>query len=217
MGDNNSPLFFFRVSQLAHFRFCPKRSHIEIFGHPEWKKYQDGNKPMKRGIELHEEYSAPYKTWDRRLLRYQLETEAGPIFSKQVDDIVIRGVYDDLRVLHNFNTGAKLVSFIELKTTSRIMMRAEVEAAIFQLQLYVWIMRDLIKPPWTLHSRHYLEIIDQHTNRLIRRIMVCEDPDIEEKIQYIVRAFKGLEKIERTDTRRCRFLPAPDKGQVRMV
>ncbi len=168
---------------------------------------------MKRGIELHEEYSAPYKTWDRRLLRYQLETEAGPIFSKQVDDIVIRGVYDDLRVLHNLNTGAKLVSFIELKTTSRIMMRAEVEAAIFQLQLYVWMMKDHVKPPWTLHERHYLEIIDQHTNRLIKRIVVYEDKVIEDKIRYIVRAFKGLEKIERTDTRRCYFCPRPIKAK----
>jgi hypothetical protein len=168
---------------------------------------------MQRGIELHEEYSAPYKTWDRRLLRYQLLTEAGPIFSKQVDDIVVRGVYDDLRVLKDSRTDAKLVSFIELKTTSRWMMRAEIEAAIFQLQLYIWIMRDLIKPPWMLHSRHYLEIIDQHTNRLIKRIVVYEDKVIEDKIRYIMRAFQGLEKIERADKRRCYFCPRPIKAK----
>jgi hypothetical protein len=168
---------------------------------------------MQRGIELHEEYSAPYKTWDRRLLRYQLQTGAGPIFSKQVDDIVVRGIYDDLRVLRDSRTDAKLVSFIELKTTSRWMMRVEIDAAIFQLQLYVWIMKDLIKPPWMLHSRHYLEIINQKTNHLINRIVVQEDPDIEGKIRYIVRVFKGLEKIERTDKRRCQFCPRPIKAK----
>lgn len=166
---------------------------------------------MRRGIELHEEYSTPYKSWDRRLLRYQLETEAGPVFRKQVDNIVVRGVYDDLRVLQDLRAARKLVSFIELKTTSRMMLRAEIEAAIFQLQLYIWIMKDLIKPPWVLHERHYLEIINQHTNRLVKRIVVFEDPGIEDKIRYIVRAFKGLEKIERTDKRRCYFCPRPIK------
>jgi len=196
---------------LAHFRFCPNRAHIEIFERPDWKKYQDGNKPMKRGIELHEAYSAPYKSWDRRLLRYQLEIEAGPVFQKQLDNIVIRGVYDDLRVLRDSRTDAKLVSFVELKTTSRIMMRAEIETAIFQLQLYIWIMRDLIKPPWVLHARHYLEIIDQRTNRLIKRIVVYEDKVIEDKIRYIVRTFQGLERIESSSKPPCHFCPRPIK------
>jgi len=205
-----STTFFFRVSQLAHFSFCPKRAKIEIFEHPDWGPYQAKHKDMAKGSEMHAEYSAPYKSWDRRLLRYQLDCEGGPIFHKQVDNITIRGQYDDLRILSNNRDHKKLVSFVELKTTRKgFLFPSELESAIFQLQIYVWLMKDLIKEPYVLHKRHYLEIISQQTGQLIKRIPVYEDPDIEDKIRFILRVFMGLEEVKRPPRHCCKHCPRP--------
>lgn len=168
------------------------------------------NKDMRKGTEMHAEYSAAYKSWDRRLVRYQLDCAGGPNFHKQVDDIVVRGKYDDLRVLVDLRNQHKLVSFVELKTTRKgFLFPSELEAAVFQLQLYIWLLKDLIPEPYILHNRHYLEIISQQTGELIKRITVYEYPDIEDKIRFIMRVFCGMEKVKRPPRYCCKHCPRP--------
>lgn len=159
---------------------------------------------------MHAEYSVAYKSWDRRLVRYQLDCAGGPNFHKQVGDIMIKGKYDDLRVLDDKRNHHKVISFVELKTTRKgFLFPSELEAAIFQLQIYIWLLKDLIPEPYILHERHYLEIISQQDNKLIKRIMVKEDPNIEDKIKWILRVFMGLEKVKRPPRYCCKHCPRP--------
>jgi len=206
-------LYHFRVSTLSHFDFCCKRAKLELFNQVE--KGDGENKSMVKGTEMHWEFSVPYKSFDRRLLRYRLEQKYGRVFQKQVDNIVIRGSYDDLRVLFNRRTQTKWVTLIEVKTTNKPKMwYAEIKAAIFQLQLYIFLMKDAITGlGWNLHKRHWLEIYSQKDKRLIKRIMVEADPDIENKIRYIVRAFQGIAPWRYPEPYVCRICPRKVKDK----
>lgn len=167
---------------------------------------------MKKGTELHKEYSEPYKDWDRRLLRYQLSL-LGPTFSKQVDNIIIRGAYDDLKVTVDPVTKEKRVSFIEVKTTAKGYLTApELASAVFQLQLYVWLLKDHIKAPWVLDSKHYLEIYSQKDRTLLKRVEVLENITMEETIKEIIQVFKdGTGK--RPPPIACKWCPGPVKDK----
>ena len=174
------------------------------------KPYEgNGNESMQTGTKMHWQYSNPYKSFDRRLLRYQLETKYGRVFERKVDNILIRGSPDDYRVLFNPRTQEKFVSIIEVKTTNKPKMwYAEILAAQFQLELYLWIMHPYIeKLGWKIHSRNYLEIYSQKTKRLIKRIMVTEDKTIEERIRYIVRSFQGIEPTHYPPNYTCKICP----------
>lgn len=190
------------------FDFCPKRCKLEVFHQVE--KGDGENKSMQKGTEMHWEFSVPYKSFDRRLLRYQLEQKKiRGSFQKEFENLILRGTPDDYRVLFNARTQQKFVSIIEIKTTNKPrMFYAEVKAAIFQLQLYIWVMGDYLRQlGWQLHKRHYLEIYSQKTKRLIRRIMVEADPDIEFKVRYILRAFQGLEPWRYPEPYVCKICP----------
>ena len=203
----------FRCSQLAHWDFCPKRCKLEVFNQVE--KGDGDNKAMQKGTELHWEFSVPYKSFQRRLLRYQLLTKYGRVFERQIDNILIRGSPDDYRVLFNPRTQEKFVSICEIKTTSKNhMWYAEVKAATLQLQLYIWVMEGYIKAlGWQLHKRHYLEIYSQKDKRLLRRIMVEADPNIEFKIRHILRAFQGTEPWRYPESYVCKICPRPVKKE----
>lgn len=199
--------YYFRASKLSHFPICPKRSKLESWRYLPWEEVESRSGVLRKGNELHYIYSVPYKSWDRRLLREQLLRAYGLVFQKQTGNIVVRGTYDDLRVLSTRN--GKVVSLIELKTTSKKRLwQPEIESAMFQLQIYVWLMREAIEAlGWRLHSRHYLEIVSQKTGRLIERILVREDPQIEEKIKFILRVFQGLERAQVPPDWICRTCP----------
>lgn len=193
----------FRVSDIAQFFNCPLRSKLQAFDRIT-KPPQD-RKPMEVGKEMHVDYSRPYKDWDRRLLRYKL-SRIGKYYEREIDKNIIRGRPDDYRVLRVGTQSAKVVSIIEVKTTSKKnLFPNEKNVAIAQLELYCWLMEPILKKlGYQLHSRHYVEIYRQKDWRLIERIVVFikGSPSItEEMIRKIFRAYQGKE--------RARF-PPPD-------
>ena len=214
MSLSQPPSFsiYIRVSELSHYTLCPKRSRLEVYG-PREKYGEFSSKYVQKGNEMHKAYSTPYKSFDRQLLRYQLGQKYGKVFQRQVDNIILRGVYDDLRVLYNPRTGQKVVSVVEVKTTSRKMTSRkmstlEIESAEFQLRLYLWILKPLIEGlGWKMHTRHYVETYSQFDGKLIKRYLVREDPEMEETIRYIIRSWKGLEKVRIPHKSVCHMCP----------
>lgn len=198
---------FFRVSTLSHYCFCAKRCKLEMY--QKFSFYDQSNYGLKessisRGNKMHYQYSYPLKSFDRQLFMSQLPE----VLQAQVDNIVVRGKLDDVRVLFNPESQEKFVSIIEVKTTSkRYMWNVEVQSAVFQLQLYIWLVKKLMKSSWKLHKRHYIEVYSQHTGRLIKRVPVEEDQNIEDKIRYIVRAFQGLERVQIPHPSTCKLCP----------
>jgi CRISPR/Cas system-associated exonuclease Cas4 (RecB family) len=203
----SSPFFKFRVSTLSHYCFCAKRCKLETFQKFSFYNQSDycfNPSSISRGNRMHYQYSYPLKSFDRQLFLSQLPE----VLQGQVDNIIVRGKLDDVRVLFNPDSQERFVSIIELKTTSKPRMwNVEIESAIFQLQLYIWLVKKLMRPCWKLHKRHYLEIYSQRTGQLMKRIPVEEDPNIEDKIRYIVRAFQGLEKVQFPHRSTCRLCP----------
>jgi len=151
---------------------------------------------MVKGSKMHKKYSRPYKSFERRHFRYLLQHKfEGNCFTRTVEDIEVRGIPDDYRVLCHYSQGQimnKTVSIIEVKTTSRKRLWINEEAtAILQLQIYVWLMKpyfDILG--YELHPRHYLEIYSQKTGKLIKRITVKPLDYPEKKIRYIVESWK---------------------------
>lgn len=184
----------FRVSDLAWFVSCPNRSRLQALRKVGKPKY--GN-PLKIGKEMHWEYSCPYKSFDRRKVRYDLKYgRDDPAFTREVDGHVIAGVYDDLRVLSVYSRGKlvkKVVSFIEVKTTSRSSLWIDQEkVAIFQLQIYLWLLKPYLKKlGYELHSRHYVEAYSQRDGRMMKRIVVRENIYIPFIFKEMFKEWKG--------------------------
>lgn len=210
----------FKVSQFCHYAFCPKRCKIELFNQliNSW----DGqtNKAMVKGTEMHSSYNSWAKSFDRMQILYDLKYSAKLPYTRGFItpeySVQMRGLFDDIRVIRDTHSNEKLVSFVELKTTSKQRMwSCEVDSAILQLQIYLWIMRPYIERlGWQMHSRHYVEIFSQRSGRLIKRITVYEDPDMQERICYILRAFQGLEKVQfPSKSSVCRICPKYIKSE----
>lgn len=201
-------LYWFRVSQLAHFAFCWKRARIEIFNSPPFDA-SSTTSVMAKGTAMHADYSCPYKSFDRRLLRYQLEKKFGKVFQRQVDNIIIRGIPDDFKILWYVQRGVKYVSLEEVKTTmKKRMWISETDSAVFQLQLYIWLLRPYIEQlGWKVWKRHWVIVYSQRNGKIIRRIPVYEDPNIEDKIKWILRVFQGLEPIKYPPLFVCKSCP----------
>ena len=177
-------------------------------------------KAMVKGTEMHASYNSWAKSFDRLKVlydlkhKYQLPYTRGFITPEY--SIQIRGLFDDLRVIRDARSNEKFVSFIELKTISKKhMWIAEVNSAIFQLELYLWIMRPYIERlGYKLWKRHYVEIYSQRTGRLIKRIVVYEEPDMQKRIEHIIRSFQGLEKMQvPSKSSVCRICPRAIKSE----
>jgi hypothetical protein len=179
---------------------------MEIFHRTYGITSQYAVSAIKTGNRLHYLYSFPNKAFDRVLLRTKLNNR-NKEYKKQIDNIVVIGHYDDLRVLRYNN--AKFTSLVELKTTSkRYMWSIEIRAAIRQLQLYMWLMKEqLEKLGFPLWKRSYVEIYSQRSGRLMRRIPVEYDHNIEEWIRHVANCFRGLEKVAAPHKGICRFCP----------
>jgi len=209
LGINNTlqlPLFFFKVSSLCQFDFCPKRSKIELFKqYAPFKFNMKGKRPMAIGNRLHYLFSYPLKNFDRVYLKAKLGNNR--TFEKRVDNIVVRGRYDDLEVITIDNK--KYTILLEVKTTSKKYIATfEIKAAIRQLQLYMWLMKeDLEKFGFPLWENGLLEIYSQRNGELLRRIPVYYDLNIEDWIRYVVECFKGLKAIRPPDRKICKFCP----------
>lgn len=210
----SNPSFFyrFRVSQFSHYSICPKRCKLEVFNQVE--KAIGSNKWLVKGTEMHERYNSWAKSFDRMKVLYDLKYNFKRPYTKTIDNIQLRGQFDDLRVIRDTRSNQKYVSFVELKTTSKQRMwNVEVEAAVFQLQLYLTIMESYIKAlGYQMHKHHYLEIYSQQTGRLLKRIMVQADLNIDNRVRYILRAMLGLERWTYPPEYVCRLCPKSVKS-----
>lgn len=113
--------------------------------------------------------------------------------SRLTSNIVVKGVFDGLRIVHDYRTGEDLVSLVEFKTTMDYISETTMDMAEFQLQLYIWLVKPKIEQRGLrLHRRHYVEIIHRVTGELLKRFWVEEDPDIVEKIWLLVAEHDGI-------------------------
>jgi len=195
------------VSNLSHYYICPSRARIEGLNKVKNTK---STHAMKKGIQFHFEYQLPYKSLDRRILLYQLKYPR--IYERTIEDILVRGIFDDLRILIHYCEGRlsrKTVQIIELKTTSKDRLYTnETEAAIFQLQLYIWLLKPILEDlSYQLHDYHLLEVYSQKDGSLIKRIPVTEHDNIEEVILHIVNTWKGLEALAYPEEYMCKRCP----------
>ncbi len=208
----SSPFLYVKVSALAYASVCSRSSRIR--NESRFTRYGNlDNSPKKIGIEMHDTYSSYYKSFDRRYLRYQLIDRYGNVIERITRNIVVRGKFDDLRVLIKFPSLDKVVSIIEVKTTSRKdLYWYEKEASKFQLQIYIWILKPLIERlGYKLHSRHYVEIYSQSNKRLIERIPVYEEPDMDRIICNIIDSWYGLERSRYPPVDVCKKCPVKEK------
>jgi len=128
-------------------------------------------------------------------LAINLLATMGKFFSRFTSNILVKGVFDGLRVIHDYRTGEDLISLVEFKTTVDFVSKTTVEMASFQLQLYIWMIKPYIeKRGLRLNRRHYVEIIRRADGKLLERFWVEEDPDIEEKIWTLVAEHDGIAK-----------------------
>lgn len=212
LEQNNKPTFFIRISSLCHVEICSKRSKIETFNHKLARVPYSKESAIAKGKRLHKQYSYYLTDFDRTRVMSNLELyKVKGAFQKviEMDEcfVVIRGLYDDLRVLYyNCNT---FVSFIEVKTTGKkYMWSLELKAAIRQLQLYLWLLKELVEViGYSLWKRHYVEEFSQVTNELIKRFPVEEDPNIEDWIRNAVKQFLGLAPMKVASYQYCKICP----------
>jgi len=164
-----------------------------------------GKKPMAVGNRLHYLFSYPLRSFDRVYLRTKLGNNR--TFEKRVDNIVVRGRYDDLNVIIVDNK--KYTVLLEIKTTSKKYIATfEIKAAIRQLQLYMWLMKeDLEKLGFPLWENGYVEIYSQRNGELLRKIPVYCYDNIEDWIRYVVECFEGLRPVKPPDKKICKFCP----------
>ena len=198
--------------------FCGKRSKIEAFLNPKIVETNEKRHPIRTGNLFHWQYSFPYKSFDRVLCRSRLMKLVGSTssferttFQKQVDNIVVRGRIDDLRILRT--TQGKFSSLVEIKTTyKKYLWSREIEAAKQQLRLYLWILKDLLEAvKYPLWIRHYVEVYSQKTGYLIKRIPVEYNPNIEDWIRWALKVYQGLERMILPPFSYCRMCPHPVK------
>ena len=167
---------------------------------------KQSNKSMEKGNEMHWIldkgpnwiYKGPKRDWYQNVLRYKLWTQFGKVFEREFDGNLIVGIPDSYRILSIFDfkhvKQSKVVSIIEHKTTSRPWIQERM--AIFQLQLYIYVMEPYMKElGYELHKRHYVEIYNQQTGRLMKRICVEPYLYIEDKIKWILDQWRGLQPL----------------------
>jgi hypothetical protein len=182
------------------------RSKIECFtklGHIE----THGKGAIYEGTKLHKMYNHFYRDFDAVRVRSMLGGYKR-IFQKKIEpNIVVRGEFDNLRVIRYNNK--KYTILLEAKTTSKKYMWArEVQAATKQLQLYQWLLKEeLDKIGYPLWRRGYIEVFSQVDGKLIRRIPVEYDYDIENWIIEVVKQFQGLEKMDVPAYAYCKLCP----------
>lgn len=210
MSTPPSFLYFFRVSEFCKFDLCPKLAKIVCF-----KEYDYipsiTNKYMQKGTEIHEELhgnKVERRPFDEICLRYQLGIDELRVYEFQVDDWVLRGRCDDIRVIFNRKTQKKYVVLLETYTTSKDhVWELEAQVKISQLQYYIAMYKPMIESlGWTLWKRHYVEIRSQKDQHLMERIPVYEI-DVPEKIRLIKRTWNGEEPSKYPPKWYCKKCP----------
>lgn len=121
---------------------------------------------------------------------YKLKTQFTDVFQKDIDGCIhVRGKLDEVYVNDDGS-----ISVLEFKTTGKpYLTNAEIQAATFQLQMYVWMYKETFEGlGYKMNDSHYLLIYSQKDGHLMRTVVVQEDPEIETCIRYILNIFLGL-------------------------
>ena len=119
--------------------------------------------------------------------------ELDKFFSRFTGNILVKGVFDGLRVIHDARLSRDVVSLVEFKTVEQQASWTTIDMAAFQLQLYIWLLKPCIaRRGLTLHKRHYVEIVRRTDGKFLERFPVEEDPDIEEKIWLLLAEHDGI-------------------------
>jgi len=223
MEQHNKPVIYLRVSTLSHVEICSKRAKSETFSVNKGTIHYRRGSALDIGKRLHKQYgyyqidySADFKSMLREDEREQLKADLSTYkvngaFQKVLElpevTVVVRGDFDDIRLLES-KTG-KLVSFIEVKTTGKkYMWSLEVQAAIRQLQIYLWMLKEYCESlGYPFNKHHYLEVFSQHTGVRMDRIPVEYDEHIEEWITAAVYKFMGLQAMNLAPYRYCIICP----------
>jgi len=200
---------YLRVSSLSHAEFCDKRSKIESFNvlNP-FKSDIPTLKSIVYGNKMHEQYNYMNKGFDTSIILGNLEKYlVRGALQKQIDNIVLRGIFDSIRVITV--NGKKYSVLLELKTIQKkYLWSREILSGIKQLQLYMYMLKEILEElGYPLWKRGYLEIYSQHTGYMIRRIPVEYDVNIEEWVREVVRKFKGLSRMNVPHYAYCKRCP----------
>lgn len=164
---------FLRVSDIVNALFFSKNTTAKPF-----QKHYDRADLMHEAI----------KRWQDTELSQQLYQRLRFV-TRRTGNIFITGSPDAVRVLKS-KDGLK-VAVVEYKTSqSGELSEKREKAAIFQLQLYIWLIKPAIEAMGLeLNKRHYVEFIDLHRPIVKRRIPVQEKEDIEVTIWNIVHQY----------------------------
>ena len=204
----SKPVIYLRVSTLSHVEICSKRAKSETFSVSRGTiKYKRGS-ALDIGKRLHRQYgfyqidySSDFKSMLREEERQRLKDnltsyKINGAFQRVLElpevTVVVRGDFDDIRLLES--KIGKLASFIEVKTTGKkYMWSLEVQAAIRQLQIYLWMLKELCEElGYSLNKHHFLEVFSQRTGERLNRIPVEYDEHIESWIKLAVYKIMGI-------------------------
>jgi len=127
--------------------------------------------------------------------------ELDRFFSRFTGNILVKGIFDGVRAIHDTRTSRYVVSLVEFKTTEEYASETTIEMAAFQLQLYIWLLKPyLTRKGFKLHKRHYVEIVRRADGKFLERFRVKEDPAIEEKIWLLLAEHDGILAIQKAGT-----------------
>lgn len=212
LEQNNKPVLFLQVSSFVHVELCGKRAKIETFNHKLARVPYNGKSAIAKGKRMHKQLSMYLTDFDRtrimeNLQLYKVRGAIQKVIEMDECIVVIRGNYDNLRVLTY--QMKQYVSFLEYKTTGKkYMWSLEIRAAIRQLQIYLWMYKEIVEAiGYPLWKRHYMEEISQVTGDLIKRFPVEEDPNIEDWIRNVVKQFMGLAPMKVASYQYCKICP----------
>jgi len=199
--EQSPPTLFFKVSILSHNELCDNRSRLETFYPKNSKFSKKGKGAIAEGNKLHFLYSSISTDFEREVVKANLDKftklsgNHHKIFSKRYKDVEITGMYDDLQII---TQGEKtFTSLLELKTTSKPYMSfRDIRVAIRQLQLYMWLLKDLLEElGYPLWQYGYVEVFSQKTYKKLRSFPVKYDPHIEEWLDNVIEKLKGRTRL----------------------
>lgn len=175
---NRAELVYARVSDLARafvgWATLEPRPYIPHYG------------PAEIQHEIQQKLYAEYPIAENLLRTLKF-------IQRKTSNIVVKGVFDGVRIIHDYRTGEDKVSLLEFKTALNRVSDTLVDMASFQLQLYIWIVKPYLEQRGiSLHKWHYVEVINRTTGELMERIEVKEDADIEEKIWQLISEKDGI-------------------------
>ena len=214
-GSDYDEVMYLQPSKLCRYLICPKMSKIELFNRLDFSQNTEGSKQaMYMGSWLHKMYYEKNGNTVNNLLLKEIRKHYGKVLQKQIlierIKVILRGKFDNLEI----NPVLGTVSVVEGKTTGKGRLTTrELSAALFQLQIYLFILKPILNNlGWELDKYHYLEIYDQNTYTMMKRIEVEEDMETEEMIKEIVKSFLGLSPMMLPPSYICKRCPRQVKS-----